>query len=223
MTAAWDRLADATQRPAAQPLSIVTLGHVHAEDLVALTPHFSRIEQLVLDVPPRDPLAKHRAEFNRAVDAATADWLLVLRERETIDAGLATEIATAAADAKARGFRIRSVPTYAGQPLHIGDAQGGEVRLFHRRYYLRFANKGEWQEIMVQGSVVRLTNELRSVTFMSSDEHRAHLAKRAAPHSTLRRVLLFLRYALATGTLDRNTLRYLWVEAGFDVDALNSK
>jgi hypothetical protein len=214
--AAWDRLADATQRPAAQPLSVVTLGHVHAEDLVALTPHFSRIEQLVLDVPPRDPLSMHRAEFNRAVDAATADWVLVLRERETIDDALAAEIASAASDAKARGFRVRSIPTYAGQPLHLGDEQG-EVRLFHRRYYLRFANKGQWQEILVQGSVVRLANALRSVTFASPDEHRRHLAERAAPHSTLRRALLFLRYALATRTTDRNTLRYLWIEAGFDV------
>ena len=213
---AWDRLADATQRPAAQPLSIITLGHVHAEDLVALTQHFSRIEQLVLDVPPRDLLSKHRAEFNRAVDAATADWVLVIREREKIDDELAKEIAHAASDAKARGFRIRSVPTYAGQPLRIGDASG-EVRLFHRRYYLRFANKGEWQEIHVQGSVVRLTNALRSVTFASYDEHRKHLADRAAPHSTLRRVLLFLRYVIATRTLDRATLRYLWIEAAYDV------
>jgi hypothetical protein len=213
---AWDRLADATQRPAAQPLSIVTLGHVHTDDLVALTPHFSRIEQLVLDIPPRDPLSKHRAEFNRAVDAATADWVLIVREREIIDEALAKEIAAVASDAKARGFRIRSIPTYAGQPLRIGDA-GGEVRLFHRRYYLRFANKGEWQEIMVQGSVVRLTNALHSVTFASYDEHRQHLAGRAAPHSALRRALLFLRYLIATRARDRNTLRYLWIEAGYDV------
>jgi hypothetical protein len=215
-TAAWDRLADATQRPAAQPLSVITLGHVHAEDLVALTPHFSRIEQLVLDVPPRDPLAQHRAEFNRAVDAATADWILVVREREQLGDALAAEIADAAAAAKARGFRIRSIPMYAGKPLRVGR-HDGEVRLFHRRYYLRFANKGEWQEIAVQGSVVRLAHALQSVTFASADEHRAHLAGRAAPHSWLRRVLLFLRYLVGTRTLDGNTLRYLWIEASFDV------
>lgn len=215
-TAAWDRLADATQRPAAQPLSIVTLGHVHTEALVALTPHFSRIEQLVLDIPPQDPLSRHRAEFNRAVDAATADWVLVIRERESIGEELALEIASAAADAKARGFRIRSIPLYRGQPLRIGSSEG-EVRLFHRRYYLRFANKGEWPEIMVQGSVVRLTHALHPVTFASAEEHWEHLAERAAPHSRLRRALLFARYAMATGTRDRNTLRYLWIEAAFDV------
>lgn len=214
----WDRLADATQRPAAQPLSVVTLGHVHSEDLVALTPHFSRIEQLVLDVPPGDALARHRPELNRAIDAATADWVLVLREREEIGEALASEIAEAAGAAKARGFRIRSIPRYAGKPLRLGNAEG-EVRLFHRRYYIRFAKKGEWQEVAVQGSVVRLTNALHSVTFATPEEHRAHLAARAAPHSWLRRVLLFLRYAIGTGARDRNTLRYLWIEAGFDVPA----
>ncbi|HUR80806.1 MAG TPA: hypothetical protein VM733_08570 [Thermoanaerobaculia bacterium] len=196
-------------------MAVIALGHVHAEDLVALTPHFSRIEQLVLDVPPRDPLSKHRAEFNRAVDAATADWVLVIREREKIDDELAKEIAHAAAEGKARGFRIRSVPMYAGQPLRIGAAH--EVRLFHRRYYLRFANKGQWQELMVQGSVVRLASVLRSLTFVSHDEHRAHLAERAAPHSWLRRALLFVRYVIATRARDRATLRYLWIEAAYDV------
>jgi hypothetical protein len=98
----------------------------------------------------------------------------------------------------------------------MGD-RNGEVRLFHRRYYLRFANKGEWEEIMVQGSVVRLSNPLRSMTFASPEEHRAYLAKNAAPHSALRHGLLFLSYVMSIRTLDANTLRYLWIEAGYDV------
>lgn len=216
MPAAWDRLQDATQTSAAKlPLSVITLGHVHENDLVPLTPHFSRIEQLVLDVAPRDPVAAHRAEFNRAVDAATADWVLILREREEIGDDLAAEIANAASAGKARGFRIRSVPLYRGKPLRL-TADGGEVRLFHRRYYIRFANKGQWEELSVQGSVVRLARELRSVTFATDEEHRLHLAERAAPHSWLRRVLLFAAYAISTRARDANTLRYLWIEAGFD-------
>lgn len=213
---AWDRLADATAKAPQQALSVVTLGHVHAEELVALTPLFTRIEQLVLDIEPRDPLSRHRAELNRALDAATADWVLIVREREVIDEPLAREIASAVAGGKARGFRIRSVPIYAGRPLRIGNG-GGEVRLFHRRYYMRFANKGEWDEVTIQGTVVRLTNALRSTTFASPDEHRAHLASVAAPHSLLRRMLVFVSYAIATRTRDANTLRYLWIEAAFDV------
>lgn len=215
MPAAWDRLADATAAPAALQLSVITLGHVHVDDITALTPRFAKVEQLVLDIASRDPLWRHRAELNRAIDAASADWVLIVREREVIDAALAGEIAVAAGAAKARGFRIRSIPFYAGKPLRVGRDQG-EVRLFHRRYYMRYAQKGEWQELAIQGAVVRLHNVLRSVTFESSSAHRDYLATRGVPHSMLRRLLLFLRYALSTRALDMNTLRYLWIEAGFD-------
>jgi hypothetical protein len=190
-------------------LSIVALGHVHAEDLTPLTPHFTRIEQLVLDVPPRDALAKHRAELNQAIDAATADWILVVRERETIDETLAKEIVTAATEAKAWGFRIRAIPFYAGKPLRIG-VQDGELRLFHRRHLLRRGEMG------VQGSVVRLTASLRSITFPSIEEHHEHLKARAKPRGGLRRVLLFGRYLIGTRARDANTLRYLWIEAGYE-------
>jgi hypothetical protein len=196
-------------------LSVIALGHVHAEDLAPLTTRFTHIEQLVLDIAPRDDLSKHRAELNRAIDAATADWLLIVRERETIDDALATEIATAAAESKAYGFRIRSIALYAGQPLHLEEGSG-EVRLFHRRHYLRHANKGEWDEIMVQGSVVRMTNAFRSITFATAEEHRAHLAAKAKAHSKLRQVWMFARYAIGTGARDANTLRYLWIEAGYE-------
>jgi hypothetical protein len=197
-------------------LSIIALGDIHAEDLQPLTTRFEHIEQLVLDIPPRNPLSKHRAEFNRAVDAASADWVLIVRERETVDEALAQEVLEVATAAKARGFRIRSTPFYAGKPLHVTH-DDGEVRLFHRRNYIRYANKGEWEEVTVQGSVVRLANAFRSITFATADEHRAHLAAKAARQSAIRRVLVFVGYALATRARDANTLRYLWIEAGFDV------
>ena len=183
---------------------------------MALSAHFVPMEILALDVPARDPIAKHRAEFHRAVDAATNDWVLIIREREEVDAPLAKEIAEAAAAAKARGFRIRSVPHYAGKPLRIGPPDVGEVRLFHRRNFMRFANKGEWEGVTVQGTVVRLDESLRSVTFASSEEHREYLAKHGVPHSVLRRLLLFAHHVIVTRGFDRNTRRYLWIEAGFD-------
>lgn len=191
-------------------LAVVALGHVHAEDLAALTTRFEHIEQLVLDIPPRDEIGKHRAELNRALDAASTDWVLIVREREVVDDALAQEVAEAMKAARAWGFRIASIPFYAGQPLRIGRGEG-ELRLIQRRHVLR---RGD---LAVQGTVVRLTHPLRSVTFATYDEHRQHLAERAAPHSSPRRALLFLRYLLAARTLDRNTLRYLWIEAGFDV------
>ena len=210
MPAGWNRLADATGPGAvAQQLSVVTLGHVHVDDLTALTPHFAKVEQLVLDIAPREELAKHRPELNRAIDAASGDWILIVREREVVDEALAREIAAATATGKARGFRIRSVPFYAGKPLHIGSS--AEVRLLHRRYYMRFA-----KDIQVQGTVVRIEEPLRSQSFASVDEHRQYLEKNAVPHSTLRRALLFAHDAVVTRAHDTNTLRYLWIEAGFD-------
>ncbi len=198
-------------------LSIITLGHVHAEALVALAAHFTHLENLALDVPHGDAVSKHRAEFNRAVDASTADWMLIIREHEFIDPAMAKEIADTVSGAKAWGFRFRAVPYYAGAPLRLGGSSGsgGEVRLFHKRHYIRFAAKGEWDEIAIQGTIVRMSGEIRSVTFESEGEHRAWLEKSATRRAPLARIALFVRYAISAGTLDRNALRYLWIEAGF--------
>ncbi|HEX2062766.1 MAG TPA: hypothetical protein VHK90_18645 [Thermoanaerobaculia bacterium] len=192
-------------------LAIVTLGHVHAEDLAPLTTRFEHLEQLVLDIDPRADLAAHRAEFNRALDAASTDWVLVVREREKIDDALADEIVDAMRASKAWGFRIRSIPYYAGKPLRLGRVDG-ELRLMQRRHVLR---RGE---LAVQGTVVRFSSAFRSVTFASYEEHHEHLAKRGTRRSPLLRALHFVRYFLGTRTFDRNTLRYLWIEAGFEVD-----
>lgn len=213
MPAAWDRLADVTKASPALQLSIVALGHVHAADLEPLTKHFARLEQLVLDIAPRDPVSSHRAELNRAVDAATNDWILILREREVIDEPLAAGIARAVASPSVRAYRIASVPSYAGKPLAIGRTL--EVRLFHRRYYLRFADKGEWSEIQVQGTVMRLSEAFRSVTFGSIEEHESELGRLARRRTLPARLVRFAGAAVAARTSDSQTLRYLWTEAGW--------
>jgi len=190
-------------------LSLVAVGHLPADAVAPLLEAFERIEVLELDIPPRDDLAAHRAELNRAVDAAANDWIVIVRERESVGKPLAAEIAEAVRAAKAWGFRIRSTPLYAGQPLHIGP-QSGELRLFHRRHFLRRGEMG------VQGTVVRLANAMTSMTFASPDEHRDYLAKTLVPQSPLRRALIFARNVVLTRARDANTLRYLWIEAAFD-------
>jgi hypothetical protein len=187
-------------------LSVVTLGHVHSEAIESLTAHLTRLEQVVTNLAPRVRLGESRPELNRAVDAAANDWILILREREFLDTALAKEIVSAIAGSSAWGFRISVIPIYASKPLRLGGT-AGELRLFHRRHLLR---RGE---LAVEGTVVRLANPLHAVTFESAAEHRSYLEKHAVPHSTLRQLLLFARNAR---TLDRNTLRYLWIDAGFD-------
>ena len=196
-------------------LSIVTLGHVHAEDLTALAERATHLEQLVLDVQPRSSLEAHRAELNRAVDAATADWILIVREREKVDADLAAEIALSIEAAKAWGFRIRTEVLYAGRPLRLQE-NDGELRLFHRRHFMR---RGD---LLVQGTVIRLASPLRAMSFASSEEHRQQLAAHGRRRSPIRRVLRWLGYLVAARTLDANTIRYLWIEAGFDQDGTSS-
>jgi hypothetical protein len=184
-------------------LSIITLGDVHAEDLAALAEQFTHLEQLVLDVHPRDPLARHHPEFNRALEASSGEWVLIVRERETVDSALAKEIAEAIKSG--RKCRIRTEAIYAGKSLRIPVGEI-EVRLFSRME----------REDNGQAGVPVLHNPLRAITFASGAEHRAYLAKNYAPHSTARRALLFLRDAIGLRTLDANTLRYIWTEAGFD-------
>jgi len=187
-------------------LSVVALGHIHTEAIEPLTPHLTRLEQVVTNLAPRVHLSESRAEINRAVDAAAHDWILILREREFVDPPLAGEIARSMAAAAAWGFRMRVVPIYAGKPLRLGG-NAGELRLFHRRHLIR---RGD---LAVQGTVIRLQQPIRAMTFESVEEHRTYLERRGVPHSSLRHALMFLRNAR---TLDTNTLRYLWIEAGFD-------
>ena len=187
-------------------LSVISLGHIHTESIEPLTAHLTRLEQVMTNLAPRVSLTDARAELNRAIDAAAHDWILVLREREFVDAALAAEIAASMKTADAWGFRIRVVPLYNGKPLRVG-LDAGELRLFHRRHLLR---RGD---LSVQGTVVRLRNPIYGRTFDSPAEHRAYLEKHAVPHSSLRRTLLFLRHAR---TFDANTLRYLWIDAGYD-------
>ena len=184
-------------------LSVVSLGHVHTESIEPLTRHLTALEQVVTNLAPRVRLADVRVELNRAIDAAAHDWILLMRERETVTAELAAEIASI--PSRAWGARIRTDVVYAGRPLRIRDH--GEIRLFHRRHLLR---RGE---VAVEGTVVRMRDAFQAITFASYQEHRAYLAEREVPHSTLRRLLIFLRNAR---TFDANTLRYVWIEAGFD-------
>lgn len=185
-------------------LSVVCLGHVHNEAIEPLTAHLSRLEQIVTNLGAHVRLSEARAELNRAIDAAANDWIVIMRERETIDDALAGEIAAATGDSRAWGYRIATTPIYAGRPLRV-DADG-ELRLFHRRHLLR---RGELQ---VEGSVVRMRNAFQAMTFDSVASHRAYLERTARRRPLVKRILFFLRNAR---TLDVNTLHYLWNEAAF--------
>jgi hypothetical protein len=196
-------------------LTLLALGHLPASAIESLLSRLPPIEAIELLLPLGAPLEEHKGELNRAIDAATNDWILIVRQHEVVDEQLAAEIALAMHDARAWGFRIRTIPIYCGRPLRLAT-DDGEIRLFHRRHYARFEARREARAMRVQGTVVRLDTPLRAVTFATAQEHRGHLAARFAPHSAVRRALIFARNAIALRSIDSNTLSYVWIEAGFD-------
>jgi len=197
-------------------LTILSLGPLNSEAVAPLGQAGLAIEVIELDEKPGSPLSESGAALNRALEAATHSWILMLRKGEGVSSELAAEIAHVAVENPGSwGFRLRTIPFYAGRPLVLGERSEGEIRLIHRKR-CRFV-KGK-PEVNVPGTVVRLSEALRQETFSSFEEHRSFLAAHGVPHSLLRRILLFSRNAIGTGALFRSwtTMRYLWVEAGFD-------
>jgi len=198
-------------------ISILSLGSVDARSIETLAKFFPLIEQIDSGLGPDALLTDHAAALNRAIDGASGNWILILRGRETIDPSLAGELASAVSEPPlAWGYRIASVAVYCGRALRFGRDKG-EIRLFQRRH-ARFDLRAPGREMKVQGTVIRIMHPLRMITFESAADHQRHLAERGVPHSLLRRLLLFSRNAIVTGSLWRSatSLRYLWIEAGYD-------
>ncbi|MFN2441506.1 MAG: hypothetical protein ABR517_02365 [Thermoanaerobaculia bacterium] len=199
-------------------LSVFALGKVSPEDIHALASHLPALELLAVDLPSDANLGEQQAQLRAVVNSASHDWILIMRGGETVDAALAEEIAaTLAPPSRAWGTRLRVVPTYGGSPLILPVAHGGEIRLFHRRH-VRFDVRNQTGEMNVEGAVVRLHSPLRMEAYANAEEHREWLAAHAVPQSGARRALIFAKNAVASGAIwrSRATLRYLWVEAGWD-------
>lgn len=200
-------------------LSVIAIGRIEAGSIETLLQFFPNLEQVDSGLPPDAALHAHAGAGNRAIDSCSHDWILILREREIVTSALARELAAAVSESpKAWGFRLVSELYYCARPLRLGRS-AGEVRFFHRRHS-RFDLRTEGREIRVQGTVIRLRSALQRRTFASTADHLRELQRGGIPHSLVRRSLIFLRNAIGTGSLWRSvgTLRYLWIEAGYDKD-----
>jgi hypothetical protein len=195
-------------------ISVLSLGHLKFDQIQSLQQHFSAIEAIDSTLPRETRLEDRGAELNRAIAAAASPWVLILREAELVDPRLADEIQRSIGEPpRAWGFRVRTELLYDGQPLLLTQS-AGEIRLVHQRH-ARFRD----QNLNVEGTIVRMEHPLTQTTFSTSALHEEFLRARGVPHSLLRRFLLFSRNALVTGALwrSRATLRYLWLEAGYDL------
>ncbi|MFN2442355.1 MAG: hypothetical protein ABR517_06700 [Thermoanaerobaculia bacterium] len=204
--------------PAQRGIAVFTLGHVPADAVDSLSALFDRVEILPLELDPDASLAASQTLLRAAVNRAAGDWVLLLREGESVTPAAAVEMSASVTDPpKAWGFRLRIAPSCGGRILRLEGTRSGEIRFFHRRH-ARFDLRGRGGEMNVEGTVLRLGEPIERELFPSDEAHRAWLAAHGVPHSGLRRMLLFARRAFAARALlrSRATLRYLWDEAGWD-------
>lgn len=203
------------ERRSSATLTVLGLGAVGADSIFSLHDRLASVQLVGLALKASSTLSEHPGTVNRAIDASDADWVMILREREVISDALAREIASALVPPRAWAFRIRSVPMYEGQALRLRTDDAGEIRLIQRRRARVDPATGTFR---ILGTVIRLESPLERLTFASAGEHRRYLEAFAVPHSTVRRVLRFvaavMTFRRALGS--RATLRYLWIESGFD-------
>ena len=161
-------------------------------------------------------------QVNRAIDEVPG-WVLLVRGGERVSMRLAEEISRLAMDKPvAWAFRIPVSVEYAGRALYRNAGRpAGDIRLFHSRR-CRFLPKGDRRELQTRGTVMRISVALERVLYATEEEHIAVLERSGVPHSLPRRVAIFLA-SIWSGRrqLTRSTLRYRWIEAGWDRGPIN--
>ncbi|MGK2856314.1 MAG: hypothetical protein ACSLFQ_03810 [Thermoanaerobaculia bacterium] len=195
-------------------ITVLGFGRVTTDNTEQLVRRVGALEQIDLRLERDATVASHVAEINRAIDAASCDWVLLVREHETIGEGLAAEIAESIGTSpRAWGCRVRTRPLYRGKPLNLDAAGDGELRLLHRRH-ARFLPGGEPK---VQGTVIRAREPFVAPTFASEEEHVRWMAGQGTRRNGVARIIVFAIHALRCGVLrvGTNGLRYLWIDAAW--------
>lgn len=198
-------------------LSVFAAGRVGEDALAPLRQRFDAVEVQALPLPAGASFGRHQAEIRAALTSAGHDWVLLLHEGESVPAPLADAMARAlAAPPRAWGFRLGLRSLYRGAPLTLRSAPQGEIRLFHRRH-MRLDLRSRFEEMQIEGAVIRLDGSLERTLWASSEEHARAKARAGVPHSRLRHLLVFLRRVSEERAWGRpNALRYLWIEAGWE-------
>jgi glycosyltransferase involved in cell wall biosynthesis len=123
-------------------------------------------------VEVRAPWPGFVEQRNRAVEAASHDWVLAIDADERVTPALAAEIQAAAARGFAQaGYRIPRAAFYLGRWIRATDwYPDAQLRLFDRR-------RGRWQgaliheSVSVQGEVGRMRGELQHYTYRDVSDH----------------------------------------------------
>ena len=104
-------------------VTVFTLGAVTPRAIEHLGAHFLPVEVLPLELPPDASLAASQPALRAAVNRAAHDWILILREGETVTPAGAAGMRAAVPDPPtAWGFRLKIQPSCGGKPLRL-DSQ----------------------------------------------------------------------------------------------------
>jgi glycosyltransferase involved in cell wall biosynthesis len=110
------------------------------------------------------------AQKQRALDAATGDWVLSIDADETIPPALASEIRAAIETGANAGYRINRLNIFLGKPLrHGGWYPDRHVRVV-RRDLARFTPDLVHESLVVEGNVEDLAHDMPHQTYRDIDE-----------------------------------------------------
>ena len=120
------------------------------------------------------------AQKNRAIDACSGDWILVLDCDERVDASLRAEIESTIAAPQFTVYEIPRLSTYCGQVMRHGGWRPDHVRRLFRRGHTRFSEALVHENLIVTEPVGRLCASLLHYSFRSPE----HVIEKMDRYST---------------------------------------
>lgn len=110
------------------------------------------------------------AQKNRAIDACSGDWILVLDCDERVGTALRTEIERTIAAPAFDVYRIPRRSTYCGQFIEHGGWRPDLVRRLFRRGIARFSDARVHENLIVDRPIGALATPLTHFSFRSLDD-----------------------------------------------------
>jgi len=106
----------------------------------------------------------------RALDAATGDWVLSIDADERIPPALATEIRAAIASGGAAGYRVNRLNSFLGKPLRHGGWYPDRHLRLARRDAARFTPDLVHEKLVVDGTIGELATDMPHLSYGDFDE-----------------------------------------------------
>lgn len=106
----------------------------------------------------------------RALDAATGDWILSIDADETVPPELAEEISAAIKSNAFAGYRLNRLNSFLGKPLRYGGWYPDFHLRLARRAVARFSADIVHEKLLVDGAIGDLDTPMQHLTYRDIDE-----------------------------------------------------